>query len=105
MEYHYELNCSQYVLMKGNERLYGPYDQISIGIDKESVVLLKHGEPGMVKNWYKSHVKAYRDAGFDDMANDLIVITGRFPLEDLNNWINNSGSIKSFLKHLGKVSD
>jgi len=104
-DYHYTTNCGQYVLMDGDDCLCGPYDEISICFDKESGTLQKHGSPSDVEAWRKKAADKLLAAGFDEMAANLICVTGRFPLEELNKCLSNSMYINLFYRKLlaGKV--
>jgi len=107
MDYHYETNCSQYVLMDGKRCLYGPYDQISLCFDRECGTLHKHGEPGMVAAWHEKTTKSFKAFGFNEMSDNLICVTGRFPLEEINKCLTNSGYAEIFYKKLmaGEIAE
>lgn len=110
MDYHYKTNFSQYVLMDGKTCLYGPYDQISICFDRDSGTLHKHGEPGRVAAWHEKTTKAFRECGYAEyaeMADDLVCVTGRFPLEEINKCISCSGYAGIFYKKLlaGEIAE
>lgn len=106
-DYHYETNCSQYVLMDGKTCLYGPYDSIGIAFDKESCTLHKHGDPARVAAWHAKTTKAYMDAGYKDMADDILCISGRFPLDEINKCISHSGYARVFYEKLmaGEIAE
>lgn len=93
MSYHYQTNCGQYVLFNGDTPVRGPLDEVAIAFDKESGTLHKHGAPEMVSRWLNDAQAKFRAAGFDDMAGSLVMICGRFTLEDLNQAISCSGYI------------
>ena len=99
-EIQYRFNCGQYVLHEGDDPIAAPRDNIALAFDKISGTLHKHGEPENVKTWHANAVKRYMDAGFDDMASDLIVIEGRFPLDELNKCISTSGYVARMYEKL-----
>ncbi|GBG14586.1 uncharacterized protein NMK_2185 [Novimethylophilus kurashikiensis] len=101
-DYCYKLNCGQYVLHEGDDPIGAVMDEVSICFDKESGTLHKHGRPELVQDWHAKAQAKYREAGFDEMADELIVITGRFALEDLNRCLSTSGYVGVFYNRLLK---
>lgn len=93
MDYHYRLNCGQYVLHDGDMPIHEPLDEIAIAFDRQSGTLHMHGEPEMVEKWLKNAKQRFQAAGFNDMANDLMIISGRFELDDLNRCLSTTGYI------------
>jgi hypothetical protein len=85
--YNYQLNCGQYVLHDDEKPIGRVLDTVAICLDKESGTRHKFGDPEIVRQWCSASQKKFREAGFDDMADALVVIEGRFTLEDLNNVI------------------
>ncbi|KWA84063.1 hypothetical protein WL29_22110 [Burkholderia ubonensis] len=90
MSVHYELNCGQYVLFVNGRPVSSILDEVAICLDKASGTRHKHGDPDMVNAWCKKTQDAFRSNGLDEMANDLVVIQGRFTLEDLNKVVDNT---------------
>jgi len=74
---------------------------ISFSFNSEFTVMHKHGSPELVEKWADETRKKYIAGGLDDMAQEITVISGKFPLEDLNWLIQNSTSIVRFLKKHG----
>lgn len=60
--------------------------------------LLKHGKTELVEKWYDSIKKQYRELGVDDFANELILLTGKFPVDELNKCIQITGYVKKMYK-------
>lgn len=75
-------------------------DEIAIAFDKESFTLLKHGSPENVNKWYQTARAKYIEAGFEDMAQALVVIQGAFPVEEVNKCLSHSGYIQKFWEKL-----
>lgn len=92
-ELNYKLNCSDYVLHEGDKPIGKILPNVAIAFDLESGTMHKHGAQEMVEKWRNAKVKSLVAAGFDDMANDLVVICGRFQLGDLNKCLNTSGYV------------
>ena len=79
----------QYALYANEQMIRGPFNEVALALDRDSGVLHKHGDPEMVLRWHHKTQQAFRANGFDDIADDLVVIQGRFTLEDLNRAIGN----------------
>ena len=65
--------------------------------------MLKHGDPALVKKWwynYKEKLKvAYEATKFDEYLkeiNDLVLVEGQIPVEDLNKCIDITGYVAVF---------
>lgn len=100
----YRLNCGQYVLYKGDAPVQAPMDEVALAFDSEAGVLHKHGKPDQVSAWAASARKSLGDAaeaaGDEEarrairaLASALVVIQGRFPLEELNRCLSTSGYV------------
>lgn len=102
----YRLNCGQCVLHA--KRPFGhelepvgrPLDQISLAIDTAEGVLSKHGSPELVAAWYADTSKKLREGGCAEWADNLVVITGRFPLEEVNKCVGAMSYAGIFYKRL-----
>jgi len=102
----YELYMGTYFLMEGKRILHG-CDEVAIAFTKEqdgSYILMKHGNPQLVQKWIDRTREIYTDLGqpifmvHPGYIPDLYMITGKFPVEDLNRLIDTSGWVKYFLK-------
>jgi hypothetical protein len=89
-EYNYQFNCRQYVLHRGNTPLGSPLDEVSICLDTESGVMLKHGTTKMVTA-YINEAQAKLQGSSPEWADALVLVTGRFALEDPNKCITTTG--------------
>ncbi|MDN8078888.1 hypothetical protein QZN30_05945 [Burkholderia multivorans] len=87
---HFELNCGQYVMFRNGAPVSRVLDEVAICFDKEDGTRHKIGDPEVVRAWQKTNQDALRNAGLEGMADALVVIQGRFTLEDLNKVIDNS---------------
>lgn len=83
-KFRYKLNCGQYVLHADDKPIQACIDEVAICLDKEAGVRMKIGEPDMVHTWHKKAQDDFNSAGLTPFAEDLVVIQGRFTLEDLN---------------------
>lgn len=109
----YRLNCGQYVLhakapMSDDLVPVGRVlDELSLAIDKREGTLHKHGVPNLVASWYQRTTQTLRAGGCEDFADDLVIVTGRFPLEEVNKCLSIAGYAGIFYKRLlaGEVEE
>lgn len=100
MDYHYRLNGDHYVLHDGEDAIGEPLDEVAIALDAESCTLHKHGDPAYVTKWIDKARKMFIQGGFPGMAKDLVMIQGRFTLEDLNRCLSTSGFAGQLYKRI-----
>lgn len=102
----YRLNCGQYVLHAkppfGDDLVPvgRPLDQISLAIDIAEGTLQKHGVPDVVAAWHATTSKKLREGGCGEWADNLIVLTGRFPVEEVNKCVGAMSYAGIFYKRL-----
>lgn len=96
----YVLNCGQYVYMVDGEPTTAPADVIALCFDADDGTVHKHGDPVRVQAWYLDHTQKLRAAGMNDWADHLVVIEGRFPLDEVNKMLSTSGYAKPFYEKL-----
>lgn len=108
MSFEYELQHGSYYLYNPDnvdlitkqKKIVLMCDEVAICFDKESGTLHKHGIPANVEQWYVNARKKFIDGGFPEMAEDLIMIQGAFPVEELNKCLSTTGYISKFWKDL-----
>lgn len=96
----FELNCGQYVIHADGKPISRVLDEIAIVLDTANGTRHKVGDPEAVKAWYEKTCKAMRAGGFDEMADDLKLIQGRFTIEDLDRVMSNSSHAEKMYKQL-----
>lgn len=99
-EYEYRLKDGEYVLHDGDEQIMPGLQEVSIAFDSENGTLHKHGDPEIVGAWLSNTKKVLVAGGAQSMADELISITGRFPLEELNKCLSINGYIGRMYKKL-----
>jgi hypothetical protein len=102
MLYQYRLSGGQYVLCEGGIPKSAPVDEISMAIDRASGTLHKHGDPAWVQQWAKTAQAQFRSVGFNEVADDLVVVTGRFPLDEINRCLDTTTYVATFYERLTK---
>lgn len=100
-EPNYRMICGQYTLHRGDTPVQAPMDEVALAIDIDSGTLHKHGKPESVRKWV-FHTKQKLGEGIfglppeeravrHEMISALVVLQGRFELEDLNKCLAISG--------------
>lgn len=89
-EFNYRFNCKQYVLHKGDQPVGAVLDEVSLAIDTNTGSVLKHGNPEMVTR-YVQETRAKLMQASPEWAAELVQLTGRFKLEELNACLTTSG--------------
>lgn len=109
MSYEYQLLNGSYYLfdmtqkpskLTGQREIALMTDEVALVFDRSAWILHKHGKPEVVQAWYNTAREKFQTAGFEDMANDLVMIQGAFPIEELNRCLSTSGYIETFFNQL-----
>lgn len=77
-------------------------DEVAILFDAESFTLMKHGRPETVQEWYndaKAKCEGKQDV-YDLLIKPLVMLIGKFDVDELNKVINNSGYVERFYREL-----
>jgi hypothetical protein len=108
-DFNYKLNCGQYVLHKGDAPIGPVMDEVAIAFDRENGTLHKHGSLENVQAWVTKAQQRLRESaagglgGFaEQMANDLVIISGKFPVEELNCCLSTTGYVLRMVDKLQK---
>lgn len=101
-EWSYEFNekTEEYEYFDDSGELILSTEEISIMFDKSCGTLLKHGNPVLVQRYYDKTCTQYRKHNFQGIIDDLVIITGKFDLEELNKIIGITGYISRFHEKL-----
>ena len=103
MSYHYEIRNGEYYLMDGDNILHVS-EEIAIGFTYDPVektgVMHKHGRPEFVEKWADETRKVYHDAGYHDMANEIMIIKGKLNIHELNKIISITGYIGKYYQRM-----
>lgn len=100
-EFKYSLEYGSYYY-KINGEIRGMYNEVAILFDaiEEGWILLKHGDPKSVSARAEKMRKAFIFAGLEEDAQQLIVLSGKFPIDKLNRVIQCSGYGKQFYEEI-----
>jgi hypothetical protein len=91
LSYSYTLNCGQYVGNRDGHPVTAPMDEVAIALDAVEGFLHKHGDPVMVRQWVANCQRRLSEASAGELASQIVVISGRFALDDLNRCLTTSG--------------
>lgn len=94
----YRLENGEYVFYLGENRRFATVS-VSILLDITAGVLLKHGLATVVNETFDTLTRGLRRAGYTDFASDLVVLEGRFDLEELNRLVTSSGYVSQFYEN------
>jgi hypothetical protein len=94
MSLEYVLEHGSYVLydmdtepsgLTGNREILHCCDEVAIAFDRDSGTLHKHGDPARVMAWAdQARAKLRQVPGGNVLADALVVISGKLPLEEVN---------------------
>jgi hypothetical protein len=99
----YRLNCGQYVYYIDGKPTTPPQDEIALAFSATDGTLHKHGKAEGVSQWLAksrhallsevTSKSAAERATCEEMSRDLVMLQGRFLLEDLNSCLTVSGYV------------
>lgn len=90
----------KYSLISADEDIIiNEIDEVAIAFSKDEEIwtLHKHGRKEYIEEWFGRIIKIYRDA---DIANNMVMISGKFPVEELNRCLDIAGYVKVMCKKL-----
>ncbi len=104
----YEIRHGDYVLL--NEQtgsIISSTSEVSVlfTVDENGYAIMhKHGNPKWVEKYMVDAVAKYREAGFDQLASEHKMFTGKFPVDALNRLIDTTGYATKFVRDLSNGS-
>jgi hypothetical protein len=109
----------QYVLKAGNYYLYDMAspaspttgerryrlctDTVAVAFDISTGELHQHGSPTRIQSWATCARRRLRAAGAVDVANDIVVVSGPLPVDELNKCIGISGYCSRMFSRLATL--
>jgi hypothetical protein len=112
MDLQYELKAGSYYLydlaetpsgVTGERRFKLKTEDVALAFDMSTGALHQHGTPQRILNWALGHRRRLRQAGDQAAANDLVVVSGPLPVNEINNCIAISGYCRRMFKRLATV--
>jgi hypothetical protein len=68
----------------GEHRLRLKTDNVALAFDASTGVLHEHGSPLRIHSWASTARRRLRAAGSPDSANDIVVVSGPLPVDEIN---------------------
>jgi hypothetical protein len=109
----------QYELKKGNYHLYdmstpkstvtGEHrlrlttDTVAIAFDARTGKLHEHGTPTRIHSWASNTRRRLRAKGALDSANDIVVVSGPLPVDEINKCLRIEGYCRSLYSKLSSL--
>ena len=98
MDLQYQLKAGNYYLydmrdapssVTGERRCKLKTDSVAIAFDQHTGQVHQHGSPARIQSWALHQRRRLRAAGAQDVANDIVVVSGPLPVDELNKclWI------------------
>ncbi len=112
MEMQYQLKSGSYYLydmrdapsaVTGERRFKLKTDTVAIAFDLHTGQVHQHGSPHRIQSWASHTRRRLRAAGAVEAANDIVVVSGPLPVDELNKclWIN--GYCRRMFKRLASL--
>ena len=98
MDLQYQLKAGSYYLydmreapsaITGERRFKLKTDTVAIAFDMHTGQVHQHGSPTRIQSWANHTRRRRRAAGAQEMANDIVVVSGPLPVDEINKclWI------------------
>jgi hypothetical protein len=112
MDLQYQLKAGSYYLYDlatppslatGEHKLKLKTDTVAIAFDAHTGEVHQHGSPKRIQSWANNTRRRLRAAGAQDMANDIVVVSGPLPVDELNKclWVN--GYVRRMFSRLASL--
>ncbi|MBX9936952.1 hypothetical protein [Giesbergeria anulus] len=112
MDLQYQLKAGSYYLydmretpsaVTGERRFKLKTDSVAIAFDRYTGEVQQHGNPTRIHSWATMTRRRLRAAGNLAQANDIIVISGPLPVEELNKCLWVRGYVQRLFKRLATL--
>ena len=112
MALQYELKHGHYHLydlntpaskVTGEHRLRLMTDTVAIAFDARTGTLHEHGHPTRIHSWANNTRRRLRATGALDRANDIVVVSGPLPVEEINKCLRITGYCRQLYARLSSL--
>jgi hypothetical protein len=86
--------------LTGAYRLRLRTDAVAIAFDRSTGMLHEHGNPLRIQSWASNTRRHLRAAGAWDRAEDIVVVAGSLPVDEINKCLAIKGYCRSMLHRL-----
>jgi hypothetical protein len=87
----------------GEHRLRLKTDNVAIAFDVRTGVLHEHGSPVRIQSWATTARRRLRAAGALDSANDIVVVSGPLPVDEINKCLRITGYCRRMYTRLATL--
>ena len=112
MDLQYQLKAGNYYLydmrdapsaVTGERRFKLKTDTVAIAFDLFTGQVHQHGSPARIQSWALHQRRRLRAAGALDQANDIVVVSGPLPVDELNKCLWIAGYCRRMFKRLASL--
>jgi hypothetical protein len=87
----------------GEHRLRLKTDTVAIAFDRSTGALHEHGSPPRIHSWASNTRRRLRAAGAWDRADDIVVVSGPLPVDEINRCLAVTGYCRSMFSRLSTM--
>ena len=87
----------------GEHRLRLKTDTVALAFDASTGMLHEHGSPTRIHSWATSARRRLRAAGALDSANDIVVVSGPLPVDEINKCLQINGYCRNMFRRLATL--
>ncbi|MFZ3081862.1 hypothetical protein [Rhodoferax ferrireducens] len=87
----------------GEHRLRLRTDTVAIAFDASTGALHEHGNPARIHSWATTARRRLRAAGSLDSANDIVVVSGPLPVDEINKCLRVEGYCRRMFTRLATL--
>jgi hypothetical protein len=87
----------------GEHRLRLKTDAVAIAFDRSTGTLREHGSPLRIHSWASNTRRRLRAAGDWDSAEDIVVVSGPLPVDEINKCLAIQGYCRSMFTRLATL--
>ncbi len=87
----------------GEHRLRLKTDTVAIAFDASTGTLREHGSPKRIHSWANNTRRRLRASGALDRANDIVVVSGPLPVEEINKCLKIDGYCRDMYTRLHEL--
>jgi len=87
----------------GEHRLRLSTDIVAIAFDASTGALHEHGNPARIHSWATTARRRLRAAGSLDSANDIVVVSGPLPVDEINKCLRVEGYCRRMFTRLATL--
>ena len=112
MDLQYQLKAGSYCLydmttppsrITGERKLKLKTDTVAIAFDVSTGHLHQHGDPARIHSWATGARRRLRAAGAQDSANDIVVVSGPLPVDEINKCLAITGYCRRLFQRLSSL--